>query len=236
MIIYGKNAVREALKAKIVKELHLLNKGEKDEIAFLAKRENVSVKVEDDPHLTKIAKNQSHQGFVAICDDVRPVSLEELIKQSKAIENPLLVMLDGIEDPQNLGAIIRSVDGLGAQGVIIKSHGEAPLNSTVMKVSTGAAVWVKVAVVTNLNQAISKLKENGYWIVASDGSAELDYDQVDYKCPICLIIGSEGFGISRLVLKNSDFVVKIPMSGHVNSLNASVSAAILMAMVQSLRR
>lgn len=236
MIIYGRNAVREAIKAKRITDLHIDRKAEKDEVTLMAKRDNVPVRIDEEANLTRMAKNPSHQGFVAICQDIKPVSLDFLIREAKQSTYPLLVMLDGIEDPHNLGAILRSVDGLGAQGVIIKSRGEAPLNSTVAKISTGAICWVNVAVVTNLNQAIAKLKENGYWIVSSDGSAKLDYDQVDYKCPICLIVGSEGFGISRLVLSNSDFVVKIPMDGHVNSLNASASAAILMAMVQSKRR
>ena len=145
-------------------------------------------------------------------------------------------MLDCIADPHNLVAILRTCDALGVDGVIIKKRGEAPLNATVSKVSTGAINWVKVAEVTNLNQAIETLKKKGYWIVASDGEAKMNYDEVDYKSPICLIVGSEGFGISKLVLKNSDFIVKIPMFGHVNSLNASVSAAILASEIVRSRR
>ena len=121
-------------------------------------------------------------------------------------------------------------------GIIMKAHGEVPLNSTVSRVSTGAIEYAKVAVVPNLSQAISELKDAGFWIVSTDGSADKLINEVDYRCPICLVVGSEGFGISRLVLKNSDFVVKIPMVGHVNSLNASVSAGIAIAEIFLSRR
>ena len=236
MIITGRNAIREALRAGNVKSLSVLSRLEKDPVVKEARGLNVPVKLVEESELTRMAKNPSHQGFVAISKDLETVTLEELIKGAKSSTYPLLLMLDGIEDPQNLGAIVRTADALGVDGVIIKKRGEAPLNATVSKVSTGAINWVKVAAVTNLNQAIAILKDQGYWIVASDGEAKQDYDQVDYKCPICLIVGSEGFGISKLVLKNSDFVVKIPMCGHVNSLNASVSTAILTAEIQRSRR
>ena len=144
-------------------------------------------------------------------------------------------MLDGIEDPHNLGAILRSADAFGVDGVIIKSRGGVGLNGTVAKVSTGAISYVKVAEVNNLTKAALKLKDAGYWIVESDGSASLSYDEVDYHCPICLVVGSEGFGISRLLLSKADFVVKIPMKGHVNSLNASVATGILLSLI-SLKR
>lgn len=236
MIITGRNAIREALRAGNVKSLSVLSRLEKDPVVKEARGLNVPVKFVEDNELTRMAKNPSHQGFVAISKDLETVSLEELLLGAKSSKYPLLLMLDGIEDPQNLGAIVRTADALGVNGIIIKKRGEAPLNATVSKVSTGAINWVKVAAVTNLTQAINTLKDKGYWIVASDGEAKQNYDQVDYKCPICLIVGSEGFGISKLVLKNSDFIVKIPMVGHVNSLNASVSTAILTAEIQRSRQ
>ncbi|MBP5091630.1 MAG: 23S rRNA (guanosine(2251)-2'-O)-methyltransferase RlmB [Bacilli bacterium] len=236
MIITGRNAIREALRAGNVKSLSVLSRLEKDPVVKEARGLNVPVKFVEESELTRMAKNPSHQGFVAISKDLETVSLEELLLGAKSSKYPLLLMLDGIEDPQNLGAIVRTADALGVNGIIIKKRGEAPLNATVSKVSTGAINWVKVAAVTNLTQAINTLKDKGYWIVASDGEAKQNYDQVDYKCPICLIVGSEGFGISKLVLKNSDFIVKIPMVGHVNSLNASVSTAILTAEIQRSRQ
>ena len=118
----------------------------------------------------------------------------------------------------------------------MKKQGQVPLNATVARVSTGAINYVKVAVVANLTQAAETLKKNGFWIVSSDGEATQEYDEVDYKCPIALVVGSEGFGISRLLLEHSDFVIKIPMVGHVNSLNASVSAAILISEISRARK
>ena len=140
-------------------------------------------------------------------------------------------MLDGINDPHNLGAILRSADAFGADGVIVKKHGQAPLNATVAKVSTGAIDFVPVCQVTNLTQTINELKKNGYWVVSSDGSAKMDLNDIDYKFPTVLVVGSEGEGISRLILENSDYITKINMVGHVNSLNASVACAIYLSTI-----
>jgi len=230
-IIFGRNAVRATLEEDRVQTLFAATRFQNDEFVTLARKHNVSVKFVSDDELTKMARVPSHQGFVAICDDYGTVSLNALIESAKKKQYPLLAMLDGIEDPHNLGAILRSADAFGVDGLIIKNHGEVPLNGTVAKVSTGAINYVKVAVVANLSQAIEVLKEKSYWIVASDGSGTMDYDKVDYKSPICLVIGSEGSGIQPLVLKHSDFIVKIPMFGHVNSLNASVAASVLFAQV-----
>ena len=183
-----------------------------------------------------MAKNPSHQGFLVLSEAIRSYSLEEVLQSIPSEKKyPLIVILDGIEDPHNLGAIIRTCDAFSVDGIIMKKRGEVPLNGTVAKVSTGAINYVKVAVVANLNQAIEKLKQNGYWVVSSDGSATQSYLDVDYNSPIALVVGSEGFGISKLVLKNSDFIVKIPMTGHVNSLNASVASAILISGVVASR-
>lgn len=229
MIIFGRNAIRESLKANRLKSLYTLERFQHDPLLDETRKMNVEVKLVSEDELTRMARNPSYQGFVAIVKDYEPVPLEEIISSAKSKPYPLLLILDGIEDPQNFGAILRSADAFGVDGVIIKKRNEVPLNATVAKVSTGAINWVKVAMVSNLSQAISALKDNGYWIVASDGSGKQDYDTVDYKCPIALVVGSEGFGIAPLVLKNSDFIVKIPMRGHVNSLNASVASAILLA-------
>ncbi|MBQ7995854.1 MAG: 23S rRNA (guanosine(2251)-2'-O)-methyltransferase RlmB [Bacilli bacterium] len=234
-IIYGKNAVRETIAHGSIKTLYVSNRIKDDELLRKASAKNIDVKSADDRELTRMAKNPSHQGFVAICDDIETVSLEDMISFAKNKKYPLIAILDGIEDPHNLGAILRSADAFGVDGIIMKNRGAVQLNGTVAKVSTGAINYVKVAVVTNLNRAIETLKKSGYWVVASDGEAKMSYSEVDYKCPIAVVIGSEGFGISQLVLKNSDFIVKIPMHGHVNSLNASVAAGIFFAMIDSSR-
>ncbi len=234
--VYGKNAVRATLEANNAKALFTLKRLEKDELVAIARKKGIPVKFVSDNDLTSMAKSSSHQGFVAISEAIRSYSLEEILESiPKEKTNPLIVILDGIEDPHNLGAIIRTCDAFSVDGIIMKKHGEVPLNGTVAKVSTGAINYIKVASVPNLSQAIEKLKQNGYWIVSSDGSATESYLDVDYNSPIALVVGSEGFGISKLVLKNSDFIVKIPMNGHVNSLNASVAAAILISGVVALR-
>lgn len=234
-IIYGKNAVRETIAHGSIKTLYVSNRIKDDELLRKASAKNIDVKSADDRELTRMAKNPSHQGFVAICDDIETVSLEDMISFAKNKKYPLIAILDGIEDPHNLGAILRSADAFGVDGIVMKNRGSVQLNGTVAKVSTGAINYVKVAVVTNLNRAIETLKKSGYWVVASDGEAKMSYSEVDYKCPIAVVIGSEGFGISQLVLKNSDFIVKIPMHGHVNSLNASVAAGIFFAMIDNSR-
>ncbi len=236
MIIYGRNAIREALRSGNAETLLTLKRFEKDALVEKARELRVPVKFVDDNELTRMTKNSSHQGFVAISKDVVLLSLDELISRAKQTKYPLLLMLDGIEDPHNLGAVLRTADAMGVDGVIIKSRGEAPINPTVAKVSTGALFYVNVCEVTNLSRAIETLQKNGYWVVSSDGEAKQSYDEVDYRSPIVLVVGSEGFGISKLVWKKSDFIVKIPMVGHVNSLNASVSAAILIAQIQLSRK
>jgi 23S rRNA (guanosine2251-2'-O)-methyltransferase len=227
--IFGRNPTREALEAGNVKILYVSSRLQNDKLAAAAQEKEVPVKFVSDNELTNIVKNTSHQGFVAMCEDFVTSSLEDLIKGASGKKYPLLLILDGIEDPHNFGAVLRDCDAFGVDGVIVKSRGEAPLNGTVAKVSAGAINYVKVAVVVNLSQTIEKLKANGYWIVASDGSAKQNFTEIDYKSPIALVVGSEGFGIAPLVLKNSDFIVKIPMLGHVNSLNVSVAAGILLA-------
>lgn len=235
MIIYGKNPVRSAIGAGHVKVLYVSKRLQDDPIVMLAKRTSVIVREVDEHQLDQLSEHGVHQGFAALVSSYTSFSLEDILAQAKK-PYPLILVLDGIEDPHNLGAILRSADAFGADGVILKSHDGVQLNGTVAKVSTGAIDYVKVAVVTNLSQAIETMKEHGYWIVASDGSATQSYTAVDYASPIGLIIGSEGFGISPLVLKRSDFVVKIPMFGHVNSLNASVAAGILLSEICRSRR
>ena len=229
IIIYGKNAVREAVASGRALKLKIVAKQGKDPIVALARKSSIPVEFASPDELTRMTRNPSHQGFAAICPDFETVDFEEFLHLEK--NEPLLLMLDGIEDPHNLGAILRSADAFGVDGIIMKDRGNAPLNATVAKISTGAINYVKVALVTNLSVALKKLQENGFWAVASDGEAKQSYDAVDYRCPIVLLVGSEGFGLSRLLLERSDFIVKIPMVGHVNSLNASVATGILLSQI-----
>ncbi len=235
-IVYGKNPVEAAVASNHAKTVYIAERLKSDSFALKLISEGAKAKYVPDATLERIAKTKFTQGYVAEVEEYRLYSLAELINDAKTKRFPLIAMLDGIEDPHNLGAILRSADAFGVDGIIMKKRGQAPLNQTVAKVSTGAIEYVKVCEVANLSQAIKTLKDNGYWIVATDGSATQNYDDIDYKSPICVIIGSEGFGISQLVLRNSDFVVKIPMYGHVNSLNASNAACTLFAQIDHNRR
>lgn len=235
--IFGKNTIANALEHNDSLKRVLVSSSFKDNRIFkLLKNKKVSYRIVSQNEINSLVGNVNHQGVIAEIEEYKYISLEELIRKNQNNSNSLLVLLDGIEDPHNLGAILRSVDAFGANGVIIGANRQVGLNSTVAKVSTGAIEYVDTCMVTNLNQTIQKLKEEGYWIVASDGEAKLDYRQVDYNnTKIVLVVGSEGFGVSKLLLKNSDFIVKIPMVGHVNSLNASVACAIFLAQIYNAR-
>lgn len=232
--IYGRNTVKSALKEGKVTKLYLLSTIRDREIEQECDKKGIKITYKTIKELDQMSSGV-HQGIIAEVVNYEFVNLDYLIQKAMKEEYPLLVLLDGIKDPHNLGAIMRSCDAFGAQGIIVGKHNQVGLTATVAKVSTGAIDHVRVAQVGNLNQAIKTLKEAGFWIVSSDGSAKQDYRQVDYKCPIVLVVGSEGEGISHLVLANSDFVVKIPMCGSVNSLNASVAAAIFLAEIYNNR-
>ncbi len=229
--IYGKNPVIEAINAKKVIKVFLVTNFSDQKILSLIKNNKVPVNYVATNEMDKMSNNGVHQGIAAELKPYQTVSLEEIIYKAKKKEKKIIVMLDGIEDPHNLGAILRSADVFEASGIIIPKHNSVSLNATVAKTSAGAINYVPVAVVNNLNQAIKTLKEEGYWVVSTDGSATISYSSIKYDFPVVVVIGSEGKGISSLVLKNSDYIVKIPQFGHVNSLNASVAAGILLAEV-----
>ena len=166
-------------------------------------------------------------------DEEKTYSLDEVISNIDK-EYPLLVMLDHLEDPHNFGAIIRTCEALGVDGIIIPNDRSVSINSTVVKTSAGAISHMKIIRVANLTASINKLKGNGYWIIGTDMEGE-DYTKIDYKMPICLVIGNEGRGISKIVNDNCDYIATIPMVGKVNSLNASVSCAIILSRIVSSR-
>ena len=229
--IYGKNPVIEAINAKKAIRVFLVSNFNDQKILNLINNNKVPVTMVSPNEMNKMSNNGVHQGVAAELKPYQTVSLEEIILKAKKKDKKIIVMLDGIEDPHNLGAILRSADVFEASGIILPKHNSVSLNATVAKTSAGAINYVPVAVVNNLNQAISKLKEEGYWVVATDGGAEISYSSIKYDFPVVVVIGSEGKGVSPLVLKNSDYIVKIPQFGHVNSLNASVAAGLLLAEV-----
>lgn len=225
MIIYGKNAVCETLKigkniSKICVTQQNLNLIEKYKVP------KHLIEVMDLNKMNKLFVGV-HQGIVAYVDEYQYASVNQVINKCSEKEDVCLAILDGLEDPHNLGAILRTADAVGIDGIIIPKNRSVSLNSTVAKVSTGAIEHVDVVQVTNLNQTINELKKNGYWIIGLEMDGSIDYRKQDYRGKIALVIGSEGKGISRLVKENCDFLVNIPMVGHVTSLNASVSASIL---------
>ncbi len=224
IIITGKNTVLEAIKAgRKVFELYYL-KGSNTDILELANSKNIKVIEYDKFNLGKLLPSHN-QGIGALVEDYKYITLESAMKKEGS--NKLFVMLDSIEDPHNLGAILRSADAFKVDAVIIPKNRSVKLNSTVAKVSTGAIEYVDVVEVTNLNQTIKKLKDNGFWIVGTEMETDQTIHDINVDTNLCVVLGNEGKGITRLVKENCDYLVKIPMSGHVNSLNASVSAALV---------
>ncbi|MFA5283744.1 MAG: 23S rRNA (guanosine(2251)-2'-O)-methyltransferase RlmB [Bacilli bacterium] len=231
--MYGRIPVLTAINNKKTLKVFLLESEPCKDVLDSCKKNSIEPVLISNAELGKLSNGGIHQGVVALCKDYEYSSLEEVITESKKVSRPIILMLDGIEDPHNLGAIIRCADAFGVSGLIIKKRNQVLINATVIKVSTGASDFIKTALVTNLSSAIEVLKSNGFWIVSSDGKSDVSYSSLKYDMPIVLVIGSEGFGISKLVLDRSDFVVKIPMLGHVNSLNASVATGIILSYISS---
>lgn len=230
-LIIGRNPVIEALKAEKPIDTLYVNKdggGSLSHIIDLAKRLDIVVKEVTAEKLNHMTGGASHQGVVAVGACAEYSSIDEIlaIARSKG-EDPFIIICDEIEDPHNLGAIIRTAESAGAHGIIIPKRRSASLNYTVFKTSAGAASWLPVARVANIPAALDELKQNGVWIYGTDASGE-EYNKVNLKGPIGLVIGSEGFGMGRLVAKKCDFMLSLPMKGRITSLNASVAAGIFM--------
>ena len=223
MLIYGKNVARETLlnNKKITKAYILEDFNDQNIISMLQKR-NICINYLSKKDFLKFEKENS-QGIILDVPDYEYCELDELLDNP----NPFIVILDHLEDPHNFGAIIRTCEAAGVDGIIIPKDRSVSVNSTVMKTSAGALNNIKISMVTNLNRTIDYLKEKGLWIVGTDMTDSVPYNEIDYNIPVALIIGSEGFGISRLVREKCDYVVNIPMNGKINSLNASVAAGIL---------
>lgn len=230
--VIGRHPVREALDSnREINKLFIqdgISGRAIDDIIGLAKRQKIVISNVPKIKLDTLSNNQNHQGVVLSSSPVEYATIDELFELADAREErPFFVMLDGIEDPHNLGSIIRTADAAGVHGVIIPNRRSANLTSTVSKASAGAIERVKVARVTNLTQTIQELKDRGLWVFGTDMNGT-DYREWNTDSPICLIIGNEGKGMSRLVKENVDELVTIPMDGDIQSLNASVAASILM--------
>jgi 23S rRNA (guanosine2251-2'-O)-methyltransferase len=226
--VHGINPVLEALKAGRVSSITVgaRNDPRVQQLLQLAQRAGVPVKRVDPADLEMLARGGVHQGVVAEVHGSREFSIADLVRGSDG--PPLLVVLDGIEDPHNVGAIVRSVDACGGGGVIRQTRRAAALDSVAVKASAGALMHVPVADVVNVARAIEELKELGVWTVGLAGDAPQTYDTVDLTMPIAVVLGAEGAGLRRLVRERCDFVVSIPMKGHVDSLNVSVAAGVML--------
>lgn len=231
--VEGRNAVLELLESGRDINKILVANGEKHgsihKILAIAKERKIIVTEMERNKLNQIAQTPNNQGVIAIVPPYDYCKVEDILEEAKRKnEMPFILILDGIEDPHNLGSIIRTAETAGVHGIIIPKRRAASVNSTVSKVSAGAVEYMKIARVNNINETIRYLKEQDVWICGTDMDTNTIYTKQDYKMPIAIVIGSEGFGMSRLVKKNCDFLVKIPMKGKITSLNASVSAGIIM--------
>jgi 23S rRNA (guanosine2251-2'-O)-methyltransferase len=230
-IVAGRNAVLELLKSdKDINKIYV-ERGEKhgsiNEIIARARAERIVLVEVDTEKLNTMAEN--HQGVVAVVPPFNYCEIEEILELAKnKNEDPFIIILDGIEDPHNFGSIIRTAETAGVHGIIIPKRRAATVNSTVYKVSAGAVEHMKIARVNNLNDTIKELKEAGLWICGTDMDTDTYYDKQDLTGPIGVVIGSEGEGMSRIVKESCDFLVRIPMIGSVQSLNASVAAGVIM--------
>ncbi len=222
MIVYGRNVAKEILKSdkKINKILIQKDFGDKSIISIIENK-HLNYEIMDKKDLSRFDKF-SHQGIILDIEDFVYTNLQELLD----IPNATIVILDHLEDPHNLGAIIRTCEAAGIDGIIIPKDRSVSVNSTVMKTSAGALENVRISMVTNLNQTIKKLKDNDFWIIGTDMEGT-NYKNIDYSGKIAIIIGNEGNGISKSIYDSCDFIAKIPMYGKINSLNASVAAGIV---------
>lgn len=220
MRVYGKNVAKEILqKPKTIKKAYIYDNFKDEEILNQLKKENIPCKFLDKRALDKLEEG-NHQGIILEIDDYNYCLLEKLLSRE------IIVILDHLEDPHNFGAIIRTCEAAGINSIIIPKDRSVKVNATVMKTSAGTLENVDICVVTNLVNTIKTLKDNNFWIIGTDMEGT-NYRMLDYKGKIAIVIGNEGKGLSRLVEENCDFIAKIPMKGKVNSLNASVAAALV---------
>ena len=228
MLIYGINPVIEALRAGRVTSLRVSQRHDDRLMAVvrLAEEHGIAVRRVSGQDLDRAARGGVHQGVVAESKEATNFTIEELI--ARAAGPPLLVVLDGIEDPHNLGAILRTVDAAGAHGVVRQLRHAAPLGGAAAKASAGAVSHVPVADVVNIARAVETLKEAGVWTVGLAGDADTMYDAIDFTVPTAVVVGAEGTGLRRLVRERCDFIAQIPMRGHVSSLNVSVATGVVL--------
>ena len=223
MIVYGRNVAKEVLNnEKKIKEVFLQENFDDKEILSLLEKRKINAKVLNKKEIARFDKF-SHQGIILDIEDFSYTDYEEFYDNP----NAKLVILDHLEDPHNLGAIIRTAEAAGIDGIIIPKDRSVDVNSTVMKTSAGALENMRISKVTNLVSTIKDLKDNGFWIVGTAMEADYDFKDIDYKGKVAVVIGNEGNGMSKVVRESCDYIAKIPMKGKINSLNASVAAGLM---------
>ncbi len=231
--VEGRNSVIELLESGRDINKIFISEGERhgsiSKIIAMAKERKIIINEINKSKLNQMAQTDNHQGVIAIVPPFNYCEVEDILKEAQSRKEPsFILILDGIEDPHNLGSIIRTAETAGVHGIIIPKRRSASVNATVSKVSAGAVEYMKIARVNNINETMQYLKDNGIWIYGTDMEANKQYTEEDYKGPVAIVIGSEGYGMNRLVKENCDFLIKIPMKGKITSLNASVSAGIVM--------
>lgn len=230
-LLVGRNAVTEALRAGRGINRVLLVPGDRKaaELENLAREHNVPVEHVKRERIETVAGGMRHQGVLAWAAPVPYATLENILHRAEEKgEPPFLILLDELEDPHNLGALLRTADATGAHGVLIPKRRSVPLNATVAKTSAGAVEYVPVARIGNIVQTLKALKAKGFWVAGADMDGAQNYWEADLTGPLVLVVGSEGHGMTRLTKENCDFIVRMPMVGQINSLNASVAGSILM--------
>jgi 23S rRNA (guanosine2251-2'-O)-methyltransferase len=232
-LVYGKNPVLEALRAgREVKRLLVLGSARPEprleEILALARERSIEIEETERQRLEDVTHTDSHQGVVAYVGRRKYWEMTDLLAELAPAEASMLLVLDGIQDPQNLGSICRSAEAAGVAGLLLPKHRAAEITPAVAKASAGAVEHLRVAMVSSVAQALERLKQEGYWTIGLAGEADLDYDRARYQGRIALVVGSEGEGLHRLVRERCDELVRMPMLGRVTSLNAAVAASIVL--------
>lgn len=234
MYIYGKNVVKEKLNTnESIIKAYISKKFKEQSIIDELKKKNIRINFVDSKVLDQKVEGL-HQGIVLEVEEAKTYTLEELLNKIKSKTNSVIVMLDHLEDPHNFGAIIRTCEALGIDGIVIPNDRSVGITGTVIKTSAGAISYTTIVRVPNLTNTIEKLKKNNFWIVGTDMNGT-NYTKIDYNMPVCLVIGNEGKGISKIIRDNCDFIATIPMTGQINSLNASVSCGIVLSHIVSSR-
>lgn len=236
--IYGRNPVIEAIRANAqIEKIYIqfgIDEKLRDDIKIKAKRKKISCSQIDKKKFLALekeitGKNHISQGIIAIKGIIKYLALDELIALAfEKSKNPIVLLLDEINDPHNLGAIARTAECTGSAGIIVSERNSAPLSPAAIKASAGALEYLWVTKCSSSIQTIETLKENGFWVIGTDLDAETLHNQIDYEMPICLVLGNEGKGLSKAILKHCDFVIKVPILGKVQSLNVSVSAGVML--------